>query len=67
ENFGQDFMICQSSKTRQNAENFLSDKLKLEHFLHSSERKLSRMPFGGDKFAAIPGLISMVRSYIRRD
>ncbi len=25
------------------------------------------MPFGGDKFAAIPGLISMVRSYIRRD
>ncbi|MCY0531047.1 hypothetical protein OVV49_33755, partial [Klebsiella pneumoniae] len=67
EKFGQALKIWQSSKTRQHAENLLSEQGKLEHFLHSTERKLSRMPFGGDKFAAIPGLISMVRSYIRRD
>ncbi|CYU80510.1 YkvA family protein [Streptococcus suis] len=67
EKFDQALKIWQSSKTRQHAENLLSEQGKLEHFLHSTERKLSRMPFGGDKFATIPGLISMVRSYIRRD
>ncbi|HEL1749236.1 DUF1232 domain-containing protein [Streptococcus suis] len=67
EKFDQALKIWQSSKTRFHAENLLSEQGKLEHFLHSTERKLSRMPFGGDKFAAIPGLISMVRSYIRRD
>lgn len=25
------------------------------------------MPFGGDKFVAIPSMISMIRSYVRRD
>ncbi|HFU4460175.1 TPA: YkvA family protein [Streptococcus suis] len=67
EKFDQALETWKSSKTRERAEALLSDQGKLEHFLHSTERKLSRMPFGGDKFAAIPGLISMVRSYIRRD
>lgn len=67
EKFDQALKIWQSSKTRLHAENLLSEQGKLEHFLHSTERKLSRMPLGGDKFAAIPGLISMVRSYISRD
>lgn len=67
EKFDQALKIWQSSKTRQHAENLLSEQGKLEHFLHSTERKLSRMPFGGDKFSAIPGMISMIRSYVRRD
>lgn len=67
EKFDQALKVWKSSKTRQHAENLLSEQGKLEQFLHGTERKLSRMPFGGDKFAAIPGLISMVRSYIRRD
>lgn len=67
EKFDQALETWKSSKTRERAEALLSDQGKLEHFLHSTERKLSRIPFGGDKFAAIPGLISMVRSYIRRD
>ncbi|HEM5139672.1 TPA: DUF1232 domain-containing protein [Streptococcus suis] len=67
EKFDQALETWKSSKTRERAEALLSEQGKLEHFLHSTERKLSRMPFGGDKFVAIPGLISMVRSYIRRD
>ncbi|MEF7908281.1 YkvA family protein, partial [Escherichia coli] len=31
------------------------------------EKKLARLPFGGDKFSAIPGMISMVRSYVKRE
>ncbi|HFR3770717.1 TPA: YkvA family protein [Streptococcus suis] len=56
-----------SSKTRERAEALLSDQGKLEHFLQNIEKKLARLPFGGDKFSAIPGMISMVRSYVKRD
>ncbi|HFI0163409.1 TPA: YkvA family protein [Streptococcus suis] len=56
-----------SSKTRERAEALLSDQGKLEHFLQDIEKKLARLPFGGDKFSAIPGMISMVRSYVKRD
>ncbi|HEL1618227.1 TPA: YkvA family protein [Streptococcus suis] len=67
EKFDQALKIWQSSKTRQHAENLLSEQGKLERFLQDIEKKLARLPFGGDKFSAIPGMISMVRSYIRRD
>ncbi|WP_099810437.1 YkvA family protein [Streptococcus suis] len=67
EKFDQALESWKSSKTRERAEVLLSDQGKLEHFLQDIEKKLARLPFGGDKFAAIPGLISMVRSYIRRD
>ncbi|HEL2195134.1 YkvA family protein [Streptococcus suis] len=67
EKFDQALKIWQSSKTRQHAENLLSDQGKLEHFLQDIEKKLARLPFGGDKFSAIPGMISMVRSYVRRE
>ncbi|MGJ6088844.1 YkvA family protein [Streptococcus suis] len=67
EKFDQALETWKSSKTRERAEALLSDQRKLEHFLQDIEKKLARLPFGGDKFSAIPGLISMVRSYIRRD
>lgn len=67
EKFDQALETWKSSKTRERAEALLSDQGKLEHFLQNIEKKLAQLPFGGDKFSAIPGLISMVRSYIRRD
>lgn len=67
EKFDQALETWKSFKTRERAETLLSEQGKLEHFLQDIEKKLARLPFGGDKFAAIPGLISMVRSYIRRD
>lgn len=67
EKFDQALETWKSSKTRERAEALLSDQGKLEHFLQDIEKKLARLPFGGDKFSAIPGMISMVRSYVRRE
>ncbi|HFI0944327.1 TPA: YkvA family protein [Streptococcus suis] len=67
EKFDQALESWKSSKTRERAEVLLSDQGKLEHFLQDIEKKLARLPFGGDKFSAIPGMISMVRSYVRRE
>ncbi|MGU7876420.1 YkvA family protein [Streptococcus suis] len=67
EKFDQALETWKSSKTRERAEALLSDQGKLEHFLQDIEKKLARLPFGGDKFSAIPGMISMIRSYVRRD
>ncbi|MCK4025451.1 YkvA family protein [Streptococcus iners] len=65
--FDQALETWKSSKTRERAEALLSDQGKLEHFLQDTEKKLARLPFGGDKFSAIPGMISMVRSYVKRE
>ncbi|HFI0419791.1 TPA: YkvA family protein [Streptococcus suis] len=67
EKFDQALETWKSSKTRERAEALLSDQGKLEHFLQDIEKKLARLPFGGDKFSAIPGMISMVRSYVKRE
>ncbi|NQJ67810.1 DUF1232 domain-containing protein [Streptococcus suis] len=67
EKFDQALETWKSSKTRERAEALLSDQGKLEHFLQDIEKKLARLPFGVDKFSAIPGMISMVRSYVKRD
>ncbi|HFI0353641.1 TPA: YkvA family protein [Streptococcus suis] len=67
EKFDQALETWKSSKTRERAEALLSDQGKLELFLQNIEKKLARLPFGGDKFSAIPGMISMVRSYVKRD
>ncbi|WP_105209748.1 YkvA family protein [Streptococcus suis] len=67
EKFDQALETWKSSKTRDRAEALLSDQGKLEHFLQDIEKKLARLPFGGDKFSAIPGMISMVRSYVKRE
>ncbi|NQI89416.1 DUF1232 domain-containing protein [Streptococcus suis] len=67
EKFDQALETWKSSKTRERAEALLSDQGKLEHFLQNIEKKLARLPFGGDKFSAIPGMISMVRSYVKRE
>lgn len=67
EKFDQALETWKSSKTRERAEALLSDQGKLEYFLQNIEKKLARLPFGGDKFSAIPGMISMVRSYVKRE
>ncbi|HFI2692349.1 TPA: YkvA family protein [Streptococcus suis] len=67
EKFDQALETWKSSKTRERAEALLSDQGKLELFLQNIEKKLARLPFGGDKFSAIPGMISMVRSYVKRE
>jgi uncharacterized membrane protein YkvA (DUF1232 family) len=45
----------------------LQDEDKMERFLERLERKLSKIPVVGSHFASVPMLISLVRSYIKKE
>ena len=49
------------------AEELLRDKQKTEKFLEDLEEKLKTIPKMGDKLAMVPTMISLVRSYIRKE
>lgn len=49
------------------AEELLRDKQKTENFLEDLEEKLKTIPKMGDKLAMVPTMISLVRSYIRKE
>lgn len=49
------------------AENLLKDDSKVEPFLEKVEKKIKWLPFIREEFKSLPILISMVRSYIKRD
>lgn len=51
----------------QKAENLLKDDAKMEPFLEKLEKKVKWIPFLGDEIKSIPILISMVRSYWKKD
>lgn len=54
-------------KGYKDAEEILSDIDKTEQFLQQLEQKLSDIPLAGNALADIPILISLVRSYIRKE
>ena len=49
------------------AERLLQDEDKLEKTLKRVEEKLKAIPVLGEKFAKVPVMISMVRSYIKKE
>ncbi len=49
------------------AEDMLKDEDKMERFLQRLEKKLKKIPFAGDKLAAIPIMSSLVKSYIKKE
>lgn len=49
------------------AEDMLNDEDKMERFLQRLEKKLKKIPFAGDKLAAIPIMTSLVKSYIKKE
>ena len=49
------------------AEEMLKDEDKMERFLQRLEKKLKKIPLAGDKLANVPIMISMVRSYIKKE
>ncbi len=57
----------QISKNRMGAENLLKDEDRMERFLERLENKLKRIPKVGKKLSNVPILVSLVRSYVRRD
>lgn len=57
----------QSQSTQQQAERLLADKDQLEDFLVGIEAKLRKVPFAGEQLSMIPALVSMLRSYVKKD
>ena len=49
------------------AEEILEDEDKLEKFLDRLERKLKKVPVGGDILSMLPVMISMLRSYFKKE
>ena len=49
------------------AEEILEDEDKLEKFLDRLERKLKKVPVGGDVLSMLPVMISMLRSYFKKE
>lgn len=45
----------------------LNDVDKMEQFLEKLEKKLALVPMIGDKLTDVPVLISMVRSYVKKE
>lgn len=54
-------------KGRKKAEILLANGDKLEKFLQDLERKLKKIPGLGTTFAMVPTMISLVRSFVRRE
>ena len=49
------------------AETLLQDADKMERFLQRLEQKLKNIPKIGDKLADVPILVSLVRSYVKKE
>lgn len=54
-------------KGREKAEILLANADKLEKFLQDLERKLNKIPGLGTTFAMVPIMISLVRSFVKRE
>ena len=49
------------------AEKILNDEDKLENFLNRLEYKLKKVPVGGNVLSIVPVMISMLRSYFKKE
>ena len=54
-------------KRYKEAEELLNNQDKLEEMLQKLERKLKVIPLVGEKFVIVPVMISLVRSYIKKE
>ena len=54
-------------KGRKEAKKLLSEPDKLEIFLQKVEKKFKVIPVVGDTFSIVPAMISLVRSYARKE
>ncbi len=54
-------------KSRAKAEELLEDEDKMERFLQKLEKKLKTIPLAGSALAYVPLMISLVRSFVKRE
>lgn len=52
---------------KKKAEKLLKDEDKLEKLLQKMEKKLKVLPIVGGTFALVPAMISLVRSYVKKE
>lgn len=65
--FTDEMLESQISKNTKEAEELLKDEDRMERFLERLERKFEKVPVVGKQLSNIPMLVSLVRSYIRKD
>lgn len=54
-------------KGYEEAEKILKNEDKMERFLQRLEKKMKVIPLAGDKLANIPIMVSLVRSYVKKE
>jgi len=65
--FADEQLSEQISKNSKEAENLLNDEDRMERFLERLEHKIKKVPIVGKKLSNAPMLVSLVRSYVRKD
>lgn len=62
-----EMIVKQINKNSDEAKRLLDDQDKMERFLERIEQKLKKIPAVGDKLSNVPILISLVKSYVRKE
>ena len=65
--FNEDDGIRELGKGFKKAEEILENEDKLEKFLNRLENKLKKVPVGGEILSRVPVMISMLRSYFKKE
>ncbi|MCC8083386.1 MAG: DUF1232 domain-containing protein [Clostridium sp.] len=63
----EEFVRGEINARMKDAEELLQNEDKMEQFLQRLERKLEKVPYVGNKLANVPVLISLIRSYMRKE
>ena len=66
-NFNEETAKKELEKGYKDAEKLLEDSEKMEAFLQKLENKLKVIPVAGDTLAMVPIMISLIRSYIKKE
>jgi len=65
--YTEDELLKEIKKRNKEAEKLLNDKDQMERFLERLEAKLQQVPVVGKQLSNLPVLISLVRSYMKKD
>ena len=65
--FSQEVLEKEIKKNESKAKKLLEDHDKMERFLQRLENKLKKIPAVGKKLSNVPVMISLVRSYIKKE
>ena len=65
--FSQEVLEKEIKKNESKAKKLLEDQDKMERFLQRLENKLKKIPAVGKKLSNVPVMISLVRSYIKKE